>query len=195
MSNAQLSTPISEPVEADRNVAVPRDEVFEVLSNERRRYALYFLEQRADEGPVDLRELVDQVAAWENDTSIERLDSGDRKCVYTALRQSHLPKLDQHGIVDYDNLRGEVTLTERAHEVQQYLEYTPESDTTWSWYYLGLSGLCAVLAGAVWFEVAPFDGFSGLTLSLLFVGVFVTVSIAHAYHTHKSCLDRLPSIE
>lgn len=187
MSKPQLSAPVSEPpLQTDRTgTEMPRDQIFEVLSNERRRYVLHYLKQQ-DGNRVELRELVDQVAAWENDTSVDHLDSADRKCVYTALRQSHLPKLDDAGIVEYDNLRGEVVLTDAAREVQQYLEYVPRADVSWSQYYMGLSAICAVLAAAVWAGVAPVDGLSGFTLAGLFVGLFVVSSSVHAYHSWKS---------
>lgn len=187
MSKPQLSAPVTEPpLRTDRTeTEMPRDQIFEVLSNERRRYVLHYLKKQ-DGNRVELRELVDQVAAWENDTSVEKLDSAERKCVYTALRQSHLPKLDDVGIVEYDNLRGEVVLTEAAREVQQYLEYVPRGRVSWSQYYLGLSAICAGLAAAVWTGTYPFDGLSGFTLAGLFVGLFVVSSTVHAYHSWKS---------
>ena len=77
-----------------------RDLVFDVLKNRRRRYALHYL-RRADES-VQLSELAEQVAAWENDIEVDAISAAERKRVYTALYQSHLPKLDDAGYIDWD---------------------------------------------------------------------------------------------
>lgn len=74
-----------------------QDQVFEVLKSPRRRYALYYL--RREGGIVELSDLTDQVAVWENDTTPSGLTSEQRKRVYISLYQTHLPKLDDAGIV------------------------------------------------------------------------------------------------
>jgi len=45
------------------------------------------------------------------ETAIENLSSNERQRVYISLYQSHLPKLDNHGIVTYDKDRGWVEPT------------------------------------------------------------------------------------
>lgn len=164
---------------------VPRDEIFDVLSNKRRQCVLHYL-KRNEGRRVELRELVDYVAAWENDTTLEDLQTGQRKRVYTALRQSHLPKLDDAGIVDYAHLRGEVELTDNARETQMYLEYVPNYDIPWSKYYLGLSVVAIALVVVTWIEVFPFAELSGLVLSSILVSVFAVSAVVHTYHSAKN---------
>jgi len=159
-----------------------------VLSNERRRYVLHYLKQRNGDAPVPLREVVDQVAAWENGTKIDELESDDRKCVYTALKQTHLPRLDKFGVVEYDHLRGEVELTDTAADVQVYLEYVPEDDIPWSQYYLGLSLVCGLLGAAAWLELPLIGGLEWLTLAAIFVGSFLLSSAVHIYTSRKNRL-------
>lgn len=96
-----------------------RDELFHLLQNERRRRALDYL--RGKEGSVRMRDIVDHVAAAEHDTTPEALRSDERKRVHIALYQSHLPKLDQAGVLEYDQDRGIVTRTERAAELDRFL--------------------------------------------------------------------------
>lgn len=168
-----------------------REVIFEVLSNERRRLVLHYLRSHPDEQPVQLRDLVDQVAAWENDTTITELDSSDRKCVYTALKQSHLPKLDDVGVVDYDHLRGSVELTESADDVQPYLEFVPNGDIPWSKYYIGLSGVSAGLAALVWLGIPPFGGLGGFTVLAFVVVAFLCSAVVHYYRSMQSRLDPL----
>ena len=165
--------------ESEGSTELGRDEIFEVLSNRRRRYVLRYLEEHADES-VDFRELVDQVAAWENETTIQQLSSSDRKCVYTALRQTHLPKLDRLDVVEYDSQRGVVTSTEYAADVMLYMEYVPEDDISWSQFYVLLSGLCGALAILVWIGVFPFGGVPGLVVAVLVAGLFGVAALVQS---------------
>lgn len=160
-----------------------RDEIFEVLSNQRRRYVLRYLKENyvADE-PIDFRELVDQVAAWENSTSVDQLSSSDRKCVYTALRQTHLPKLDSMNVVKFDNQRGEIEATETIDDVLVYMEYVPEDDISWSQYYLLLSGACGLLALGVLLGIGPFANLPGLVIGFVIACMFGISALIQAVH-------------
>ncbi|MDR5672517.1 hypothetical protein RH858_05050 [Halalkaliarchaeum sp. AArc-GB] len=190
ISNDTISSTVDSLVPSSRNrdPAISREEIFEVLSNERRRLALQYLEQ-ADEEPVPLREVVDYVTSRQNGASLEEIDSATRKAVYTALRQSHFPKMDDMGVVEYDQLRGEIELTDTANEVQMYLEYVPKNDIPWHEYYLGLAGVCAALVTVTWAGIYPFGGLSWQLLSLLFVLLFVISAVSHAYHARGNRLE------
>ena len=166
---------------------VPRNEIFEVLSNERRQCVLHYLKQHQDRR-VELRELVDHVAAWENETSLDGLDSNERKRVYTALRQSHLPKLENAGIIEYEHMRGEVEVTDQARHVQMYLEYVPERDIPWSQYYLGLSAVAMALVAVTWAGIYPFSGLSGVGLAAILVAVYTASAGIHTYQTTRNRL-------
>lgn len=163
---------------------IPREDIFDVLSNERRRCVLQYL-KRQDGRRVELRELVDHVAAWENDTTPDAVGTDERKRVYTALRQAHLPKMEQAGILEYEPMRSEVELTEDASQVQLYLEYVPNRDIPWSDYYLGLSFVGAALVTVVWAGIYPFDGLSGVVLAAIIVAVLAVSGAVHRYETAK----------
>ena len=96
-----------------------KDDMFHLLSNQRRRDTLRYLADNG--GRVDMRDLAEQVAAWEHDTTVTQLDSDERQRVYIALYQTHLPKLDDHGIIAYNQSRGIVERTERADQLDPYL--------------------------------------------------------------------------
>lgn len=174
---------------ADDGEPLPREKVFDVLSNDRRRCALHYL-KRHDDRRVELRELVDYVAAWENDTTPREVDSNARKRVYTALRQSHLPKLKDAGVVEYEHLRGEVELTDQAREVQLYLEQVPRNDIPWSEYYLGLSAIGAALIVVTWTGIYPFVHLSGIGLAAILVTIF---ALSAAVHTYDASRNRIGS--
>lgn len=48
-----------------------------------------------------MSELVDVIAAEENDCEIAELTGKERQRVYTALYQSHLPNLDDHDVLTF----------------------------------------------------------------------------------------------
>ena len=175
---------------------VSRDEIFTVLSNRRRRRVLRFLDQH-DGTRVDLRTLVDALSEWEYGTEADKLSWKERKRVYTALRQSHLPKLADAGAIEYDQSRGEVRLTDETREFQVYLEYVPKHDIPWSQCYLGLSGISAAITALTWYSVYPFAGLSGVTLATILVTMFFVTAIVHAYYTYRNRLgssELIPSV-
>ena len=165
-----------------------RENIFKVLSNDRRRCTIYFLKQHENE-TVPLRDIVDYVAAWENGVSIEQLDSNSRKCVYTALRQSHLPKLDDMGVIDYDHLRGEARLTDCATDVQMYLEYVPGNDIPWHQYYLGISAIISALAALTWLGIFPFGELGWSVLAVIVILLLTVSAIIHTLSARNHRLD------
>lgn len=155
---------------------ITQDTVFDILSSARRRYVLYYLRQ-ADE-PVDINELARQVAAWENDVSVDELTDQQRKRVYISLYQSHIPKLDSLGIVDHDKDSGAVSLTDDARVVDQYLD-GDEQEYPWQSLYLALSVVSAAILGLVWLDVGLFSA-----LSPAVVGIVITAAFAVTAGTH-----------
>lgn len=168
--------------------SVSRDEIFTILSNRRRRRVLQYLEAH-DETRVDLRTLVDALAEWEYGEPAETLSWKQRKRVYTALRQSHLPKLADAGAIEYDPSRGEVTLTEETREFQVYLEYVPKGDIPWSLCYLGLTAVAATMLTLSWLSIFPFDGLSGFSLSVITLAMFAVSAVVHTVHSRRNRLD------
>jgi hypothetical protein len=164
-------------VETDEEeVSLSEDDIYDQLANRRRRYALHYLKQTGE--PVDVRDLAEQVAAWENETTVADLGSQERKRVYIALYQSHLTTMDEAGIVDYDDDAGTVELTSAIANTNVYMEVVPEEDIPWDLYYLGLSAANAALLALAWLEVQPFTqvpdlGWGVLVLVLFTVSAFV----------------------
>ena len=177
------STPLPEktmrlPSEVEDNEGISHDRLFQVLSNERRRLVLRYLSNQERER-IPLRDVVDQVAAWENNTSIAQLRSADRKCVYTALRQSHLPKLEREGIIEFDQQRSEIGIADSADQIASYLGYLDGEHDWWSQTYLSLSALTGVLVVAAWVGVPPFGWVNGVALAAMIVFAFTIASLVH----------------
>ena len=96
-----------------RNVAdgaVETDALFEVLSRERRRYALYCLQRYRN--PMTLADLADEVALLERgERSLADVPEEKVKSVYMSLYHSHVPKMADEGVVEYDQDEDAVRLT------------------------------------------------------------------------------------
>lgn len=119
-------------------------EVHTILCNSRRRNVIRELKVRLE--PMTLRELAERIAELETGESPPPRNA--RESVYNALHQTHLPKLDQTGVVEYDEDRKTVELQERAREVEDYMNVFTRYGITWAEYYrtLGVFALCAIVA-------------------------------------------------
>lgn len=155
------------------------DDLFEILSNSRRRYALHALS--SDDEEWQIGNLAEQVAAWENGTEIAEVTRAERKSVYTALQQLHLPKMDEMGFVEYDKDRGTVRPTAVKDDVDIYLDVVRGDDIPWNEYYLGLSAVMAGLVVVAWLDIFPFSEVGDIVWAGVVVAAFATSSLVHYY--------------
>ena len=157
-----------------------QDTVFDLLSNPRRRFVLHYLKQA--DGPVRLSELAAEIAAIENEESVEELTSQQRKRTYVSLYQTHIPKLEDAGAVHYDAETGRVELGSGAGEIGAYFRQQ-RSSRPWQYYYLVLA--------AVGFVVYVLAGIAGVTTGIQFlVGVAVLVAFGAVAAAHYLSLRR-----
>jgi hypothetical protein len=159
---------------------------FDILSCQRRRYVLHYL--LSEEARTELGILARQLAAWENEIDREAVTSKQRVRTYTALRQSHLPKMDDAGFVEFDRDRGTVELTDDGAELRVYLQVVPGDEIPWSRFYLGLSLLGVGVIGAVAWGVVPFAALSPIGWMGLFVGLFGSAACYHEFATRRTRL-------
>ena len=162
------------------------DELFEILSNRRRRHILHEL-MRTEES-LDIGALSQEIAACEDGLEPHEVSSSDRKRVYTALHQSHLPKLDKAGVIDFDRDRGRIEPTPALDDVEIYMDIVRGREIPWSDYYLSLTALGGLLLAAVSLDLGPLAA-----LSLQMWGVFIVVTfgvsaIAHRYYARRNRL-------
>ena len=172
MSN-QTSRLTSAP---DRQLS--KGEIFDVLQNQRRRYVLQYLE-RFDE-PVSLSDLAVQVAAWEYHTSVEDVTNDQKKRVYTTLQQTHLEKMEEAGIVEYDADENLIRRTPHTEELTVYLEIVPEKEFPWREYYLSLGAISCAVVAALWTGLFPLTLLDPLEWATV---IAVTFTASAAYQT------------
>lgn len=163
--------------------ALSSDAIYDALADKRRRYTLHYLKQRSE--PVTVRELSEQVAAWENDKPTAELSSQERKRVYIALYQSHLSTLDEEGLVDYDADDGTAVLSDAFAGSDLYMEVVPQESVPWSLFYLGLAVANAVVLGLAWGGVTPFDLLPGLGWAVVVLVTFGVSAFVQTYSNRR----------
>jgi len=143
-------------------------EIHDILRNGRRRKVLKQLQRRVE--PVSLRELSERIATLETGESPPPRDV--RQSVYNSLHQTHLPKLDEKGVIDYDDDRKTVALRNPARQVDLYMEVVTRYGITWAGYYrtLGVLALFAVVATNV--DALVLGGVPTLAVAVVFLAVF-----------------------
>lgn len=144
-------------------------QIHDVLRNDRRRLALQYLKQRLE--PVEVSELSEHIAELEVDESPPPRSS--IQSVYNSLSQTHLPKLEKLGFVEFDRDRNLVSLRETAREIDVYMNVITPLGITWESYYriLGVVGLVAVVAADT--DLAFLAGVDSLPFATAFLFAFV----------------------
>jgi predicted transcriptional regulator len=166
--------------------ALSTDDLFATLSNARRRAVLAHLDELEDTDSVTVRELTAAVASRENDCPPEELTYKQRKRVYTALHQRHLPKMADLGVIAYDGDRGTVSPTEAAAVFDVHIAAATRNDVSsttdhtdtggvdrWNVVYLVVAALGTVAALADWLELVSF----GVSTEPLLATVVVAVGL------------------
>lgn len=168
---------------------IAHDAIFDVLSSPRRRYVLYYLRRH---GPTDILDLTAEVAAWEYGCDVDDLTSQQRKRVYVSLYQTHVPKMDGLGIVDYDQDSGMIQLTDRADEIGRYLTTRPADHSSWQRAYLLMAALGVVLFTLVVTDWTVFARVPDSVAAFVIVAGFGLLATAHYVHQRR-VEDRLPA--
>ena len=155
-------------------------DIHDILCNQRRRHALDHLRRRHE--TVSLAELADAVAERESDQASPPADL--RQSVYNSLHQTHLPRLDTEGVIEYDPASKEIRLTESAREVEVYMEVFTRYGVTWAEYYrlLATVALCVVLLATV--DMGPFDLLPPVIVVTFFL-VLLAVSTVYQLVTRR----------
>ena len=159
--------------------SVSANELFEILSNNRRRYTIHALS--VEDSEWEIGHLAEQVAAWENEVAIEEVTRAERKSVYTSLQQRHLPRMDDLGIVEYKPDLRTVQPTAAKNDIDIYLDVVSGDNIPWHEYYLGLSAVSAGLVAVAWLDIFPFSLIGDIMWIGVIAAVFAVSSIVHYY--------------
>ncbi|WP_224448645.1 DUF7344 domain-containing protein [Haloprofundus salilacus] len=91
------------------------DFVFDALAHPRRRYILYSLLSKSR---WSLTELATKLVAWEHGIPEEDISNFDRNEMYTSLYHSHIPKLMELDIVEFNDGEVEETIVADFNAIQ-----------------------------------------------------------------------------
>ncbi len=101
------------PVRIDPAV-LELDHVFSVLSHPRRRYLMYAL---AENPEWTLTELATKLTAWETDVDEAAVGPHARDQTYVTLYHTHVPKLVDEGVVEFDSETETIARADHADQV------------------------------------------------------------------------------
>ncbi len=161
-----------------RETELSQDVVFDILSSPRRRYVLYYLRTTGE--TVKLTDLAEQVAAWENDTAPEAITEQQRKRVYVSLYQTHVPRLAEAGVIEYDKETGDIALAEDANGIDNYLAKS-EQPLPWQQLYLALAGISVILLGLTTLDISVFAAVPESVAAAVIITGFVVTAIIHSF--------------
>jgi len=120
-------------VECDHAIPLDPDDVFDALSNSRRRRVILSLARSED--PVSASELAVEIAARENAVDPSQVTGEQRTRVYIGLTQVHLETLDDLGVAQYNDRSKQVKPTDATTPLARQIRrittecYTPAEDS------------------------------------------------------------------
>ena len=165
------------------------DDVYEMLSNRRRRFVIHAL-KRAEE-PVDVSELSTHVTAWERGVDPDAVKYEDRRNVYSTLQRIHLPKLEEKNVVRVDEEANLVEPTPTLDDLDVYIEVLRGREIPWSLYYFGLAVLAGLVLVAVAVGVPGFAALDGSTAAVFVVTAFTVSALLHYHYGERARLGNL----
>lgn len=94
------------------NWPIDNDEAYDVLGARRRRFVIVCLHEH--ETSLGLADIADELASWEHDAKLTDIPAEEVKRTYLDLYHRHIPKLEDAGIVEYQQDTDMVALAELA---------------------------------------------------------------------------------
>lgn len=102
----------------NRSSGTPMDVIYRLLGEPQRRYLLYQL-QNTGQGNVEA--LATHIATVDPDATDAELPEAKQR-VYLSLVHNHLPRLADHGVLEYDLRSGDVVLADGFEDLEPLLE-------------------------------------------------------------------------
>lgn len=163
-----------------QSTGLAETKIHDILRNQRRRRVLDHMRETV--GTMTLRELAEHIAEIESGQSPP--PSSVRESVYNSLHQTHLPKLDVEGVVEYDKNRKTVSLDSHAREVDVYMEVVTPYGIPWADYYRTVAMLSLLAVLGVELGLPVLESIPGVLVVSFFLAV-VTVSTAYQLWTRR----------
>ncbi len=159
-------------------VQLSKSDIFGILQNDRRRCVLEILHKKGNQSIRSLSEEIARLEAGEDHPK-----STIRKSIYVSLLQTHIPKMENLGVINYDQENDFVELLPAASNFDIYMETVKKGDIPWSHFYIGLSILAVV--GSVIIYLGLLKLVTSNQWMLFISSLFMAASIAHMCHVRK----------
>lgn len=134
---------------------------------------------------MKLTDLADEVAAWEYESPVEALDKQQRKRVYVSLYQTHVPKLAEAGLIEYDPDTGDIHPTGQIRGVDNYLPNDEEPEIRWELIYLLLAAISLALFAIATLGVGGLGVVLVIPVSLVILFLFGVTALIHYYYVSQ----------
>ena len=170
----------------DRTVDLSEDDIFDVLSNRRRRFVIHALKR--EDRPLEVAELSTYVTAWEHGMDPDHVKYEDRRNVHSTLTRTHLPKLEENDVIIYDTEASVVEPTPTLNDLDIYIEVLQGREIPWSQYYVGLAGIAVALLIAIQTGVPGLAAFEPLAVSVFTVTAFAVSATIHYHYGERARL-------
>ena len=166
--------------------SLSEETIFELLSNRRRRYTIHALKHADD--AMTVKRIAERVAAWEHGITPDAVEYDQRRNVHSTLTRTHLPLLEESGVIEYDAEANLVEPTAALSDLDIYVEVLRGKEIPWSQYYLGLAALSAavLLANAV--GVPGFAALEPLAVAVFTATAFAVSAAVHYYYGERARL-------
>ncbi|WP_058993530.1 hypothetical protein [Haloarcula sp. CBA1127] len=160
---------------------IPQEKLFDILGNRRRRIAVHLLQE---EGAMSMTDLAERVASIEFNSSVENLEGKERKRVYVALFQTHVPKLEEVGLVEYDQDQGFVEATDVLLDLQYNVRV--EKGKTDKIFFT-IRGIIVIITSFVIIStISPsITGVEIGTPSLAVIMILISITLSLTYYAEK----------
>jgi hypothetical protein len=147
--------------------------VYDLLRSERRYTLLSVLREK--DGSVTIGELADRIATEESGENPP--PRRVRRSAYVSLHQTHLPRLDNIGVIDYDTENSLVRLDDRADELYEYVYRNPNHRRL-LWGVAGAS-VCGVVISVVGLA------FASIAVIYVLLALFSALFVASMYGVYR----------
>lgn len=160
---------------------IDEDRLLDILSNRRRRYILYILQ---NQGAMEVPKLTEEVASIEQNKKVEDLSASEYKRMYVILLEFYLPELDEAGLIDFDDERKFVEATDKLPNLRFQLEINKVYPISFelAQRIIALTTFVLVIG-----SVSPgWFGYTVNTVPLALVMPLITIALGLVYYLERS---------
>jgi len=161
-------------------------DIHDVLRNDRRRRTIEYLTRVGETTARDLSEFIAEKESGESPPP-----RNVRQSVYVTLQQTHLPKLADLDIIEYDEDSKTVRLDSHAEDVNIYLEVVPKYGLSWSEFYAGLSVLGILLVLGTYVHVPLLDYVPPAYWAVFTFCLIIVSAVYQTYTQGSSAIHRI----